>query len=93
LLRIWRATLNSWAGLKAAASSEAAFREEIVALVLAVPLALFFTPLAWKRLTLIGVILRAMVGPLGIAVGALVLLLIGGGLYLVLLRRPPRRQP
>jgi len=44
-------------------------------------------------ITLIGVILRAMVGPLGIAVGALVLLLIGGGLYLVLLRRPPRRQP
>ena len=42
-------------------------------------------------ITLIGVILRAMVGPLGIAVGALVLLLIGGGLYLVLLRRPPRR--
>ena len=61
MLRIWRATLNSWAGLKAAASSEAAFREEIIALVLAVPLALFFTPLAWKRLTLIGVILLLMV--------------------------------
>jgi hypothetical protein len=42
-------------------------------------------------ITLIGVILRAMVGPLGIAAGVLVLLLIGGGLYLVLLRRPPRR--
>jgi hypothetical protein len=40
---------------------------------------------------LIGVILRSMVGPLGIAVGALVLLLVGGGLYLVLLRRPPRQ--
>ena len=59
--RIWRATLNSWAGLKAAANSEAAFREEIVALVLAVPLAFFLTPLAWKRLTLIGVILLLMV--------------------------------
>ena len=44
-------------------------------------------------LTLIGVILRAMVGPLGIALGALVLLLIGGGLYLVVLRRPNRRLP
>ena len=44
-------------------------------------------------ITLIGVILRAMVGPLGIAVGALVLLLVGGGLYLLLLRRPPRRHP
>jgi diacylglycerol kinase (ATP) len=61
LLRIWRATLNSWAGLKAAASSEAAFREEIVALLLAVPLAFLFTPLAWKRLALIGVILLLMV--------------------------------
>jgi diacylglycerol kinase (ATP) len=61
LLRIWRATLNSWAGLKAAASSEAAFREEIIALVLAVPLAFLLTPLAWKRLTLIGVILLLMV--------------------------------
>jgi diacylglycerol kinase (ATP) len=61
LFRIWRATLNSWAGLKAAASSEAAFREEIIALVLAVPLAFLLTPLAWKRLTLIGVILLLMV--------------------------------
>ena len=61
MLRIWRATLNSWAGLKAAASSEAAFREEIIALVLAVPLAFLLTPLAWKRLTLIGVILLLMV--------------------------------
>jgi diacylglycerol kinase (ATP) len=61
LLRIWRATLNSWAGLKAAASSEAAFREEIIALVLAVPLAFLLTPLGWKRLALIGVILLLMV--------------------------------
>ena len=43
-------------------------------------------------ITLIGVILRAMVGPLGIAVGALILLLVGACLYLLLLRRPPRRQ-
>ena len=42
-------------------------------------------------ITLIGIILRAMVGPLGIAVGAVILLVVGGGLYLVLLRRPPRR--
>jgi diacylglycerol kinase (ATP) len=57
---MWRATLNSWSGLKAAARSEAAFREEIVALALAVPLAFFVTPLAWKRLTLIGVVLLLM---------------------------------
>lgn len=44
-------------------------------------------------LTLIGVILRAMVGPLGIALAALVVLLVAGILYLVLLRRPSRRLP
>jgi diacylglycerol kinase (ATP) len=60
MLRIWRATLNSWHGLVAAAKSEAAVREELVALVLSVPIAFFITPLAWKRLTLIGVILLLM---------------------------------
>ena len=57
MFRIWRATVNSWAGLKAAAKSEAAFREELVALALSVPFAFFITPVAWKRLVLIGVIL------------------------------------
>jgi diacylglycerol kinase (ATP) len=60
VLRIWRATLNSWRGLVAAAQSEQAVREEMVALVLAVPLAFLVTPLAWKRLTLVGVILFLM---------------------------------
>ena len=55
--RILRATVNSWAGLKAAAKSEAAFREELIALALSVPLAFLITPFAWKRLALIGVIL------------------------------------
>jgi diacylglycerol kinase (ATP) len=55
-----RATINSWRGILAAAKSEAAFREELVALALAVPLAFVITPLAWKRLTLIGVILLLM---------------------------------
>lgn len=58
---MWRATLNSWAGLKAAARSEAAFREELIALAVSVPLAFFVTPLAWKRLALIGVILLLLV--------------------------------
>ena len=57
---MWRATLNSWRGLIAAAKSEQAFREELVALALAVPLAFFIAPEAWKRLTLIGVILLLM---------------------------------
>ena len=61
MLRMWRATLNSWAGLKAAARSEAAFREELIALAVSVPLAFFITPLAWKRLALIGVILLLLV--------------------------------
>jgi len=58
--RIWRAMLNSWAGLVAAAKSEQAFREEIVALVLSVPLAFLIASEAWKRLMLIGVILLLM---------------------------------
>ena len=55
--RMLRATINSWHGILAAAKSEAAFREELVALALSVPLAFLITPLAWKRLALIGVIL------------------------------------
>jgi len=61
LRRILRATINSWHGILAAAKSEAAFREELVALALSVPVALFITPLAWKRLALIGVILLLLV--------------------------------
>ena len=55
--RLWRATLNSWHGIRAAAKSEAAFREELVALALSIPVAFFITIEAWKRLALIGVIL------------------------------------
>lgn len=58
---MWRATRNSWAGLKAAARSEAAFREELIALAVSVPVAFFITPLAWKRLALVGVILLLLV--------------------------------
>lgn len=57
VFRMWRATLNSWRGIIAAAKSEQAFREELVALALAVPVAFFISPVAWKRLALIGVIL------------------------------------
>jgi diacylglycerol kinase (ATP) len=57
VFRMWRATVNSWRGLVAAARSEQAFREELVALALAVPLAFLIASDAWKRLALIGVIL------------------------------------
>ena len=43
------------------ARSEAAFREELIALAVSVPLAFFITPLAWKRLALIGVVLLLLV--------------------------------
>jgi diacylglycerol kinase (ATP) len=58
---MWRATVNSWHGLVAAARSEQAFREELVALALAVPLAFVVATESWKRLTLIGVVLLLMV--------------------------------
>jgi diacylglycerol kinase (ATP) len=61
LRRMLRATINSWHGILAAAKSEAAFREELVALALSIPVAFFITPLAWKRLALIGVILLLLV--------------------------------
>lgn len=60
MFRMWRATVNSWRGLVAAAKSEAAFREELVALAIAVPLAFVVTGEWWKRLTLIGVVLLLM---------------------------------
>ena len=54
--RLLRAAINSWHGLIHATRSEAAFREELVALALAIPLAFVVSDLAWKRLILIGVI-------------------------------------
>jgi diacylglycerol kinase (ATP) len=57
---MWRATLNSWRGLMVAAKSEQAFREELLALVIAVPLAFVLASEAWKWLALIGVILLLM---------------------------------
>jgi diacylglycerol kinase (ATP) len=58
---MWRATINSWRGLLAAAQSEAAFREELVALALAIPLSLIVATEPWKRFALIGVILLLIV--------------------------------
>jgi diacylglycerol kinase (ATP) len=54
--RLLRATLNSWQGLRHALRSEAAFREEVAALLLAVPLAFVIADAAWKRIILIGVV-------------------------------------
>jgi diacylglycerol kinase (ATP) len=59
--RLLRAAINSWHGLLYATRSEAAFREELVALALAIPLAFVVSDAAWKRLILIGVIVFIMV--------------------------------
>jgi diacylglycerol kinase (ATP) len=55
--RLLRATVNTWKGLIAATRSEEAFRQELVALVIAGPLAFVVVDDAWKRLALIGVVL------------------------------------
>jgi diacylglycerol kinase (ATP) len=59
--RILRATLNTMNGLRAAAASEAAFRQELIALALAVPLALVIATDAWMRLALVGVVLATLI--------------------------------
>jgi diacylglycerol kinase (ATP) len=59
--RLWRATINSWNGIVAATQSEQAFREELVALAIGVPLAFFLTADAGKRLALIGTLVFLLV--------------------------------
>ena len=60
MLRMWRATMNSWRGMVAAARSEQAFRQELIALAIALPLAFVVAAEAWKRFMLIGVVLLLM---------------------------------
>ena len=59
--RLWRATINSWHGLVAATQSEQAFREELVALAIGVPLAFFLTADAGKRFALIGTLVFILI--------------------------------
>lgn len=59
--RLLRATVNTWNGLIAATRSEEAFRQELVVLIVAVPLAFVVAETAWKRLALIGVVLLLLV--------------------------------
>jgi len=61
VLRLLRATLNSWNGLRAAAQSEQAFREEIVALLIAVPAAFLLATETWRRVMLIAVVVLLMI--------------------------------
>ena len=59
--RLWRATINSWHGLVAATQSEQAFREELVALAIGIPLAFVLTADAGKRFALIGTLVFILI--------------------------------
>lgn len=59
--RLLRAAINTWNGLIAATRSEEAFRQELVVLALAVPLAFFVASPSWKPLTLIAALLLVLV--------------------------------
>jgi diacylglycerol kinase (ATP) len=59
--RLYRATINTWNGLKAAIRTEAAFRQEIAVLLVAIPLAFVIGQSAWARLALIGAVVFVMV--------------------------------
>ena len=61
MLRLLRATLNSWNGLRAAARSEQAFRQELVTLLLAMPAAFMIATETWRRMVLIGVVVLLMI--------------------------------
>ncbi|MGO4714415.1 diacylglycerol kinase [Bradyrhizobium sp. 2TAF24] len=57
MLRFWRASINTWNGLTFATRSEQAIREELVALVIALPLAFVVGTTAVRRVELIAVVL------------------------------------
>jgi len=59
--RLLRATINTWNGLKSAIRTEAAFRQEVAVLLLAIPLAFVVGQTAWMRLLLVGVMVFVMV--------------------------------
>lgn len=61
MLRLWRATINSRNGLVFAVRSEKAVREEVVALVLAIPLAGLIGATMMRRLELVAVVLLLLV--------------------------------
>jgi diacylglycerol kinase (ATP) len=61
VLRLLKASRNSWNGLIACARSEEAFRQELIALAIAVPLAFIVATDAWRRVALIGVVVLLMI--------------------------------
>ena len=61
MLRFWRATLNTRNGLAFAIRSEQAFREELIALALAFPLAWLVGATSMRRVELIAVVAMVLV--------------------------------
>ena len=61
MLRFWRATINSCNGLVFAIGSEQAVREELVALLLALPLAWLIGATAMRRVELVAVVVLVLV--------------------------------
>ena len=57
MTRLWRACINTWNGLNFATRSEQAIREELFALLLAVPLAFLIGTSAARSLQMIAVVL------------------------------------
>ncbi|UTD29701.1 diacylglycerol kinase [Bradyrhizobium sp. WD16] len=61
MLRLWRASVYSWNGLTFATRSEQAFREELVALALALPLSFVIGTTAIRRVELVAVVVLLIV--------------------------------
>jgi diacylglycerol kinase (ATP) len=61
LEHFFHAIRNSWNGLVAIAKSEKAFQQELVALLLGIPLAFIVAADAWRRVTLIGVLMFLLI--------------------------------
>jgi diacylglycerol kinase (ATP) len=61
LLRLWRATINSRNGLAFAVRSEQAVREEVIALVLSIPLAWVIGATMMRRVELVAAVALVLV--------------------------------
>jgi diacylglycerol kinase (ATP) len=61
LLRLWRATINSRNGLAFAVRSEQAVREEVIALLLAIPLAWLCGATTMRRVELVAAVALVLV--------------------------------
>ena len=61
MLRLWRATINTRNGLVFAIRSEQAVREELVALVISLPLAWLIGTTAMRRIELVAAVVMVLV--------------------------------